>query len=229
MANLERRTPEVAADLVRIHSVISNSLEVIIKHTAMPSGKVVQDNKLREGLGIYLKCFSTFVHNHHQLDDELMFPYCRKRMPDVPFELLTAQHMKIKTFLDSIDARVTDLAYRTKIGEALGSIHRWLEKLRELWYPHIGLEEQHFGDTNLATIFDMKERISLGRVLVLEGQRHNKPISLMLPFILFNLSPEERLALEKAMIPWIVPHILVPYVWKSQWRIMIPFFAYPPL
>jgi hemerythrin-like domain-containing protein len=225
---MERKTPEVAADLVLIHSVISNSLEIIIKHTSSSVGNSVQDKKLREGFIIYLRCFSTFVHNHHQLEDELMFPYCRKSMPSVPYDLLSTQHMKIKSFLDIIDAGVKKLADRTKVEGIHVSIHGWLEKLRELWYPHIGLEEQNFGDTNLATVYDMGERIHLGRMLVSEGQKHNKPISLMLPFILFNLSPEERLTLEKAMIPWFVPHILVPYVWKSQWKIMVPFFAYPP-
>ena len=48
------------------------------------------------------------------------------------------------------------------------------------------------------------------------------PDSLAVPFLLYNLPPEERAMFARPM-PFIVTRLLVPFVWKKRWALMRPF------
>jgi hypothetical protein len=51
---------------------------------------------------------------------------------------------------------------------------------------------------------------------------HSGPDYLVVPFVLYNLSPEQR-AILAAEMPPIVTQQLVPIAWKAQWEPMSPF------
>jgi hypothetical protein len=54
------------------------------------------------------------------------------------------------------------------------------------------------------------------------GVKHAVPPYLTVPFLLYNLSPEDRLVFSEG-IPAEVLQNLVPIVWKAKWESMIPY------
>jgi hypothetical protein len=54
------------------------------------------------------------------------------------------------------------------------------------------------------------------------SQKHSGPDYHVVPFLLFNLTPEERVTFEAEM-PRIVMEQLLPVVWKEKWAPMMPF------
>ncbi len=52
--------------------------------------------------------------------------------------------------------------------------------------------------------------------------KHSGPDYLVVPFLLYNLSPEDRATMSAEMPP-VVTQQLVPVVWKEKWQPMSPF------
>ena len=74
----------------------------------------------------------------------------------------------------------------------------------------------------LGVLIDREEHIRLSGLFVEHGRKHMGPDYLVVPFLLYNLPPEERAILAR-MMPPIVTQQLVPMVWKAQWAPMLPF------
>ena len=53
-------------------------------------------------------------------------------------------------------------------------------------------------------------------------EEHAEPANLVVPFILYNLSPEDRAIMTQGF-PEIVTKQLVPVDWKEEWKSMQPF------
>ena len=67
-----------------------------------------------------------------------------------------------------------------------------------------------------------EEHTRLSGLFAEHGRKHMSPDYLIVPFLLYNLPPEERAIFARTM-PLILTRLLVPLVWKKKWAPMLPF------
>lgn len=211
----ESNKPNIGADLIRIHSVITRGLDVSIEHSQSFAQEGYPDASTREGFVSYVQTLVPVLHAHHLTEDDLAFPYFREKLPDVPFDLLTAQHREMQPILDEIKAAIEEVAADAQASESLNDLNRALIKMAEIWHPHIQREEDHLSVEKADALLDIEEHISLGKMFAEHNQEHSGPDYLVVPFLLYNLSAEDRAIMSQVMPP-IVTQQLVPIAWKEK-------------
>jgi hemerythrin-like domain-containing protein len=218
----EANAPNVALDLLRIHSIITRGLNVATETSERFAREGFPDARTREGFLCYARSFVSVLHGHHLTENELAFPYFREKLPDAPYDLLIAQHQELVHILDEIKATVEKVSADPQAGAALNQLNQALRRIADLWHPHIGIEQEHFTAARLEVLTDRKEHIRLGKLFAEHSQKNTGPGYLVVPFLLYNLAPEERAILAGKM-PFVLTRLLVPLVWKARWAPMRPF------
>ena len=71
-------------------------------------------------------------------------------------------------------------------------------------------------------MISVDEHIRLAQLFAKLSQEHAQPDYLVVPFILYNLAPEDRAIMAGSMPP-VVTQELVPKAWKEKWAPMQPF------
>ena len=148
-----------------------------------------------------------------------MFPHLRDRLPEAPIQVLTAQHHQIDPILKEIKV----LLNKTKPAQPIHTMDRLedaLYRIKMLWSDHIEVEEAAFGPEAIEPFLTMEERRRAGRITANHSARHQFPLSLLLPFLLYNMPQEDRDVMIQLMPPFIPPMLAV---WKPGWKIMAPF------
>lgn len=214
--------PNIAADMIRIHSVVTRALDVSIVRSQAFAQSGFPDDSTREGFVDYVHSLVSVLHAHHLTEDDLAFPYLRDLLPDTPFDLLSDQHRQMVPILDEINAALKKVASGEGAGHSLDNLNRALTKMSDLWHPHIQIEEEHFSVEKGAELIGVDEHIRLAQTFAKFSQEHTDPDYLVVPFMLYNLSPEDRAILAGAMPPMVTQE-LVPKVWKEKWAPMQPF------
>jgi hypothetical protein len=87
---------------------------------------------------------------------------------------------------------------------------------------HISLGEEIVGPEKSLQFLSPAENEQLGRQLSEHGQAHSQPGELVMPFIVYNLSPTDRDVFVQ-LLPPVVVNQLIPFAWKATWEPMIPF------
>ena len=105
---------------------------------------------------------------------------------------------------------------------ARSNLHQALTDLQTLWLSHISVEEATIGPDNARKFLTPGENEQLGRQLAEHGQAHSQPAELVMPFIIYNLSGEDRSEFVKLMPP-VMTQQLIPFAWKAAWAPMMPF------
>ena len=208
--------PNIAADLIRIHRVITRGLEVSIKHSSSPL-----DPATAPGFVSYARTLNWVVHGHHVSEDQAAFPFFRQKQIDAPYLLLIAEHGQMQAVLDEITKALDRLTGEPGDGKSLASLHQALVRLAGIWQPHILREETDFTADAIAAALSLEEQISLAQQFAQKGQENSGPTNLAVPFVLYNLSPEDRAGRLRLMPPEITQHLL-PVIWKDQWAPMKP-------
>jgi hypothetical protein len=162
------------------------------------------------------------LHAHHLTEDDLVFPYFREKMPEVPFDLLSAQHREMVPLLEEINRSIEAMTAHKETSGSLYSLNRNLSRITEIWHPHIKTEEDHFTKERVDALIKMDEHIRLCGLFAEHGRKHAGPDYLIVPFLLYNLPPDKRADLVR-MLPPMVTQQLVPVVWKEKWEPMRPF------
>lgn len=215
--------PNLGAELTRIHTVVTRSLDVAIDRCQVFAGLGWPDADAPEGLLNYVRCLESFLGAHHTAEDEVLFPNLGTRLPEAPFARLKAEHLQVEELLAYVGPAVDTVeAAVVWSDEALRSLAALLERLRELWRPHIQVEEAHFGAEVLGPLLPPEEHARLARLASEHSQKNSGPDYLVLPFLLYNLAPEERAFVERVMPP-VVTQELVPVTWADRWASMKPF------
>lgn len=218
----ESNMPNVAVELLRIHSIITRALRVSIEHTQSFADRGYPSVTMREGFISYVRSFVSVLDAHHKVEDQLAFPYFKGKLPDEPYDLLTTQHRGIVPVLDQLKTTIEEMAANTQEGPLLNKLLVLLKRIDELWHPHIQIEEDHFTVGKLGAAITPDEQIRLIKQFMEHSQQHAKPDFLVVPFLLYNLPLEQRSAFAEAMPP-VVTEQLVPVVWKEKWEPMKPF------
>jgi hemerythrin-like domain-containing protein len=209
--------PNVAADLVRIHRVITRGLEVSIQHS-----RTSLDGTTAAGFVSCVQTLAWVLHGHHVGEDEVAFPYFRQKQLDAPYDLLAAEHQQMQAILDEVKPVIDRLAVEPGDGGSLAFLHQALSRLVGIWQPHIQREEAHLTAQAIGAVAGVEEQMSLAMDLSQHARQSSGPDYLAVPFVLYNLSSEDRVGMVRVMPPEVTQH-LVPVVWKDQWAAMKPF------
>jgi hypothetical protein len=213
-------TPSLALDLIRIHKVITRGL-----YTSLIKGREYLQSgfpqpELIHGYSRYIHCLNEVLGSHHMGEDLIAFPAFMKVLPSAPYAQLSADHHAIEMLLTSIPQAITDLSSdRLVIG--LKVILDTLDKLSAIWETHMLLEETFFSKEAINGAINLEEQKRIGEAATKYSQEHSEPPQWVVPFILYNLEPEERV-LMAANFPPMITEQLVPIVWKDQWAPMKP-------
>jgi hemerythrin-like domain-containing protein len=212
--------PNVAKDLHRIHTIITRGIEVSTKKC-----REFLDKKENVPVGFldFVQAFSVVLKAHHETEDELVFPYFREKLRDVPFDSLTSDHEKIENEIGAITAALSELRKRTDNLVTLETLSGVLNRIKEIWHPHIAIEESGMSAEILETLLPVKEHIILSAQFSKHGIARSNPPQLVVPFILYNLEPGPRQAMA-ANMPKMLTKFILPVLWRNKWIRMKPYF-----
>jgi Hemerythrin HHE cation binding domain len=216
---MEPITPNLAADLIRIHKVITRGINVcLVKgreylQVGFPQSQAIQ------GYSSYTTSLASVLDSHHTSEDLIAFPEFRSVIPSAPYAKLASDHLQIESLLDLLPPRVAELSVDASKG--LVSIVDTLRKISEIWEPHIQLEERYFSASTLNSVMTIQDQKRISEATGKHSQEHSGPPYWVIPFVLYNLERDDR-ALMAASLPPMIMQELVPKVWADQWAPMKP-------
>jgi len=213
--------PNLAEDLERIHWAITRGLFVAVTRGSVFIKDGFPDRSLQQGFALYLQTLTAVLSAHHLGEDELAFPTLKLKLPDVPYGSLAADHVRIESALDLVKSILPELATEAPTAALIKAVEG-LQQILTIWTPHIMIEQASFSATTIAAAMTQEEQAELSILLAKHAQEHVGPPFFALPFVLFNLSPEDQ-ARMTAMMPRMVIEELIPGEWKEKWAPMKPF------
>lgn len=220
MSNSSR--PNIGVTMVLFHHAITRGLEVSRKRSIAFKLSGYPDAAIQEGFVTYVRTLGCVINAHHQGEDHVVFPYLRSKLPDAPFEQLSADHREMDGFLKKLQATIEAVTTQAHNSDLLKSLNSILTGLAELWTPHIEKEQFYLYDiAKTEEVMNVKEHIKLIEDVSKYSQQLGDP-AFIVPFVLYNLKPEERANLSQTMPPVLIQE-LVPIAWKKQWSPMQPF------
>lgn len=220
MSNENR--PNIGEDYIRFHKVMTRGLAVSLHsiNEFLNIGALETSN--REGFLKYVGSFSSVSTGHHLVEDEKIFPHFMDKLPEVPYERLISEHSIFKSGLQEINTGLENLRVGNDELGSLKLLKSGLGKMDQIWHTHIQIEDtQLYGRVGSLKI-DSEEMIRIQKEFVEFFQEHTGPEYLVGPFVLYNLSPEDR-AIVAQGLPDIVTKQLIPIEWKDKWAPMQPF------
>jgi hemerythrin-like domain-containing protein len=215
-------TPNVGADMLRIHSVITRGLSVSIERSEGFAQDGYPDVATQAGFVLYVQTLISVLSAHHLSEDEVAFPYLRPKLPEVNLDELMAEHRVMEDILEALQTIVEAVTTEEQAGDSLSDLNRTVTRLSDLWHPHIQKEERFYAPERMAALMDVEEHAQLGKAVAEHSQQHLQSPFLGIPFVLYNLPADER-AIMTAMMPPAVTQQLVPVDWKEMWAPMQPF------
>lgn len=217
-----RNEPDIGEEYIRLHKVMTRGLKVSLKNVNgfLNEGKL--DKSYREGFLKYVQGFSSVLHGHHLAEDEKIFPYFKDKLPQVPYQRLISEHEIFNEGLAEINTGIDNLTSRNHELDSLKLLKSGLDKVDELWDNHILIENTElYGKTRSLNI-DPEEMIKIQKEDKEFFQHHSGPPYLVVPFVLYNLSPEDRKILTEGFQDT-VSEQLVTGDWKDKWISMQPY------
>jgi hemerythrin-like domain-containing protein len=216
---MEPSTPNLAADLIRIHKVITRGLNVcLVKGRDYLQLGFSQPQDL-QGYSSYTHSLASVLDAHHTGEDSIAFPEFRNLIPSAPYAKLAYDHLQVERFLAPMPPAIAELSDDAHKG--LLEIVENLRKISELWEPHIQLEERYFSEETLNAVMDLKDQRRISEAAGKYSQEHSNPPYWVVPFVLYNLERDER-AKMAASFPPVIMDEMVPKVWADQWAPMKP-------
>lgn len=220
MSNENR--PNIGEDYIRFHKVMTRGLAVSLSNIDEFLSIGALETSNREGFLKYVGSFSSVSNGHHLVENEKIFPYFMDKLPEVPYERLISEHDVFKSGLQEINTGLGNLRAGNDELKSLKLLKSGLDKIDQIWHPHIQIENaQLYGRVGSLKI-DPEEMIRIQKEYVEFFQEHTGPEYLVGPFVLYNLSPEDRVIVAQGL-PDIVTKQLIPIEWKDKWAPMQPF------
>ncbi len=205
-----------------IHQSISRGVHMaglygrIFAQAGFPLGKI------HSGFIDYVRSLVSVLNAHSLAEDQLAFPLFKELLPQAPYERLTNEHLELIPIVDDLRLEIGRVADNPEPRAPLGRIGNLLERLAEIWGPHIAIEETHFSPEKIDAVMSADEQARLLAQISDANQKHSGPDYLVVPFTLFNLPQKERSRLSD-LLPPVEPWHLLPVDWKEKWQPMAPF------
>lgn len=210
----------LSSSFYSIHNIISRGLQVSIQNAmAFSRGGFLIARK--EGYTNYVRTLVAVIDVHHLSEDDIVFPYFRDKIPEVPFYIFQSNHREMAPVFDEIRLAVDRSEMEGQLEAGLRALEIALNKLNGMWHPHINLETEQFIKKTDGLISN-EEQIRLVKLFREHGQSYPWPTYLAIPFMLYNLPLNEREIFAQDM-PDEVINNMVPIVWKEKWASMKPF------
>ena len=214
--------PNIGEDYIRFHKVMSRGLAVSLQNINEFLHIGTLEKLKREGFIKYVQSFSSVLHGHHLVENEKIFPYFKDKLPNVPYERLMSEHEIFVDGLQEINNGLGQLMSENIELNSLELLKSGFDKINQIWHSHIQIENtQLYGQIGSLNI-DLEEMIRIQKEAGEFFQEHTDPAYLIVPFVLYNLSPEDRTIASKGF-PEMVTKQLVPIDWKDKWESMQPF------
>ncbi len=218
---LNHHESNISASFLQIHSIITRGLQICVETVQASRQYGFPDGSRREGLFKYIRALVSVVNSHHLTEDEIAFPYFRKKLPNAPFDRLIEWHRHMDVMLAEISMAVDKCEQNDQLETNLGKLENALTMLNESWKPHIQMEYDEF-ISKADALVPVEEQMKLVRLFSEHGQKIAIPPELTVPFLMYNLPPEDRASFLKD-VPAEVTQRLVPVLWKAQWESMTPY------
>jgi len=209
-------------DLLRVHKVVTRSLDVVIVKSQEFAEAGFPDAITQAGFTDYVRCLASFMHAHHTTEEELAFPYFRRKLPDEPYDAMLSEHSQMAWLVYDIRGMVGDPGEAAIDTWKLSNLESVVTDVRQIWRLHIPKEEKSFSPEHLDQVLTLDEQETMSRKFSQHSTRHAIPDYLVTAFILMNLEGEDREALAQNLPPMVTQQ-LVPVVWKDKWGPMRPF------
>jgi hemerythrin-like domain-containing protein len=209
---------DLAHDLINVHKVITRALDVAVDDNASALEKPAE----YDGYIMYTGCLVRQLHEHHSNEDAVVFPMLRSLLPDAPYDLLMSQHAEMIHVVEQVESSITALKAGTRAADMQAQLLESLRDLRARWADHIAEEESNFGPDGIPSAISMTDRVRVGKAAARYAQLHSFPISLMLPFMLYNLQEQDRATMAQT-IPGFLIKFFVPVLWRKRWEPMRPY------
>lgn len=206
----------VVEGLLMIHKIITRGIAVSIKKCDEYIGKENIPGEEVQGFVKFVSTLKWITHAHHLTEDEMGYPYFKNHI-EAPYDRLTEDHKTITRLLSKMDP--TPLI---KASDGIGELRKAIGEFDTLWHPHIKIEEEKFTPEKVNSFLSMKQQANLAVMFGKHSSKNSGPGSLALPFMFYNLEPADRKSFMMSF-PWIVKKVLVPVVWKGEWRPMSSF------
>ena len=216
-----KQESNIAVSFLNIHNIITRGLRVSLESARDILQHGFQGERTREGFFNYVRALTSVLNAHHLTEDEIAFPYFREMLPKAPFDDLTFWHHKMVEILDEINKAVEKCEKEAGLAPELRTIENALFRLDEMWPLHIQPETDEFINKADALV-PVEEQRRLVRLFAEHGQKNATPAYLTVPFMLYNLSAEDRQGFSQG-IPAEIIQNLVPVVWKEKWASMAPY------
>ncbi len=219
---IESKSSDPPIALVLIHRAISRGLRVGMEYAASFAQEGYPEPSVGVGLALYLRTLVGVLHQHHSAEDEIAFPFLRERLPGLPLDALVAEHEQMESILEDLVLLLDRLQGEAGEEAVLEAARAELAKLARIWPGHIDIEETGISMGKLEDVASAEE---LAGWLAAMGQHRPEgasPDPVSLPFVLYNLSADDRAIMAKNMPPVVIQE-LVPVAWREQWAPMKPF------
>ncbi|BFM38829.1 hemerythrin domain-containing protein [Synechocystis sp. LKSZ1] len=210
----------VAGDLSRIHQVITRALQVAIQQCQFFETKTLTTDG--GGLQCYITALLQLLDSHHQIEDDLIFPYFQQKIPTLPVAEMERQHQALVPLLERLAGLLPTFDQSPTATIPWTTIAETLIEIEALWEPHYQLEEAHLNEGNISQVIDSAEQERLCHLYAEASKHHITADYLVLPFILYNLPLPERQVMAQAFPPQVTEK-LIPGEWYSQWQVMSPY------
>lgn len=213
---------DLGTDIIRFHRIITRSLEITIQNVNRFLEMIALKEEKREGFIKYVQSFSTVLYAHHVLENEKIFPYFKDKLPDAPYDQLMAQHKGINVLLTQVNGGINNLKSNVEELKSLNLLKTSLEKIDRIWHIHMGTEEEKIFERVGSLNISLEETNRLRAEFSEFFKEHAEPAYLVVPFMLYNLSHEDRAVIAQGF-PEKVTKQFVPVDWKDKWISMQPF------
>jgi hemerythrin-like domain-containing protein len=215
------RPAHVATSFFNIHNIITRGLRVSIEGVQTGRQQGFPDEKNREGLFHYIGALCSVLNAHHLTEEEIAFPYFQEILPNAPYAALIFWHQKMLEVLDEIQQALDQCRKVDQLEANLGILENALTRLNDMWRPHIQSEmDQFFAKAD--ALISVEEQLRLVGLFSEHDLKIAVPHPLTIPFMLYNLPPQDRPVFAQG-IPAEIVQNHVPNTWKAQWEPMTPF------
>jgi hemerythrin-like domain-containing protein len=223
MADIETMNMKVsiADGLIGIHRSITRGFTIAEETLQRMVQNTLSDKQSLNGFLEYLRSLVTLVHAHHSTEDRIVFPTFRTKTMEAPYALLGKEHVQMEKLLNEIKPLVEKLAEDKRDMVSIKKLQQLIQALYDLWSPHIEIEQCRFSGSTISTHMSTEEEQQIALRVGQHMAENAKPDYLVIPFLFYNLSSQDR----KMMQPFLPPNITsLLTTWKDNWAAMKPFF-----
>lgn len=210
-----------ASNVERIHNVMKRAMDTIVATDT----KALQGDTLVRFM-VFVKAFSTFLHSHHDHEEEIFFPDAVAKEPErmkPVVETLEAEHKQLIAQIN----RLVELSNNplTATVEAATEAKETVAAFKDSLCTHFDVEVKEMDANHYEKFYTDSEMQKQTNRAASAARRHTDP-TLTMPLMLFNMSVEERKVFVPHL-PWFVRTFLLPMFIKKYSAVWEEYCAFP--